>query len=92
VSGSADKILDFSIGDLIDLSVIDADSGTAGNQAFSFIGNAAFGNHAGELRYQSNGGNEWLVQGDTNGDGTADFQFVLVINDADPITVADFIP
>jgi hypothetical protein len=30
------------LGDLIDLSRIDADSGTAGDQAFAFIGNAAF--------------------------------------------------
>ena len=33
-----DAILDFSKGDKIDLSTIDASDGTAGDQAFSFIG------------------------------------------------------
>ncbi|MGH8571220.1 MAG: M10 family metallopeptidase C-terminal domain-containing protein, partial [Gammaproteobacteria bacterium] len=90
-SPTPDKVMDFSAGDLIDLSRIDADTTIAGDQAFSFIGNAAFGNNAGELRYQSNGGTEWLVQGDIDGDGDADFEMILNIPIPDPITAGDFI-
>ena len=67
-----DRILDFASVDEIDLSAIDANTGLGGDQAFSFIGTAAFTSTAGELRYQQNGGNTY-VYGDTNGDGAADF-------------------
>ena len=36
--------------DIIDLSALDANAGIGGNQAFSFIGTAAFSG-AGQLRY-----------------------------------------
>ncbi|MDB5696498.1 MAG: calcium-binding protein, partial [Sphingomonas bacterium] len=76
-----------------DLSRIDADINTAGDQAFSFVGSAAFSNRAGELRFEniSLGGPIWLVQGDTDGNGVSDFEVVLVINPADPITASDFV-
>jgi predicted extracellular nuclease len=90
-SAGRDEILDFASGDLVDLSRIDADTTVAGDQAFSFIGTDAFNNVAGELRYQSNGGTEWLVQGDTDGDGSADFELILNIPVPDPITSGDFI-
>ena len=92
-STERDGIQDFNAGDLIDLSRIDADDLSAGDQAFTFIGSAAFGNTAGELRYEniSLGGPIWLVQGDTDGNGVSDFEVVLVISPADPITSADFI-
>ncbi len=49
---NADRITDFSRaqGDRIDLSAIDANTGAAGNQAFTFIGSGAFTHHAGQLR------------------------------------------
>jgi Ca2+-binding RTX toxin-like protein len=75
---ASDRILDFSRsqGDKIELVDIDANSLVAGNQAFSFIGTAAFSNVAGQLRYfQQNG--DTFVAGDVNGDGAADFQLVL---------------
>lgn len=57
-------------GDKIDLSTVDADTdGTAGNQAFRFIGTAAFSGVDGQLRFS--GG---LLQGDTNGDKVADIE------------------
>jgi len=37
---SLDRILDFSKGDIIDLSGIDANTGVAGDQAFTFVGHA----------------------------------------------------
>jgi Ca2+-binding RTX toxin-like protein len=60
--------------DRIDLSGVDADSTLAGNQAFIFIGAAAFDHHPGELSYTVNGGGV-VVQADINGDGVADFSF-----------------
>ncbi|WP_095011888.1 calcium-binding protein [Tsuneonella mangrovi] len=73
-----DRITDFTSadGDLIDLSHIDADVGTAGDQAFTWIDGAAFSGHAGELRAEIVG-NTTYVYGDTNGDGTADFALLL---------------
>jgi Ca2+-binding RTX toxin-like protein len=60
--------------DKIDLRTIDADTdGTAGNQAFRFIGGAAFSGVDGQLRFS--GG---LLQGDTNGDRVADFEVRIV--------------
>ncbi len=77
LGASADRITDFAPGtDLIDLGFVDADTNTAGNQAFSFVGNAAFSNTAGELRAFDDGTDTW-VQADTNGDGMADFEIVL---------------
>ncbi|MDB5696105.1 MAG: tandem-95 repeat protein, partial [Sphingomonas bacterium] len=52
-STDRDGIQDFKLGDLIDLSRIDADINTAGDQAFSFVGSAAFSNRAGELRFEN---------------------------------------
>ncbi len=68
----ADVIKDFdsAVGDVIDLHYIDADTTTAGNQAFTFIGNAAFGTQAAELRYDAT---VFRVEADTNGDSIADF-------------------
>ncbi|HEX8573986.1 MAG TPA: M10 family metallopeptidase C-terminal domain-containing protein [Allosphingosinicella sp.] len=80
--GSADRILDFTPGtDWIDLSRIDADTHAAGNQAFRWIGSNGFTGtdaaSAGELRaYQS--GNSWFVEGDTDGNGAADFVIEVV--------------
>ena len=89
-SAERDQILDFTLGDLINLTSIDADTATGGNQAFAFIGTAAFSNVAGELRFENAGGANWLVQGDVNGDGTSDFEILVTVSDADPITSADF--
>jgi Ca2+-binding RTX toxin-like protein len=88
-AASHDHILDFTTGDVINLLAIDAIDGGA-NDAFSFIGAAAFGNHAGELRYQASGA-DWLVQGDTNGDGVADFELLVTTGDGHTPAIGDFI-
>jgi serralysin len=68
-----DTIHDFVSGtDKIHLVEMDANSAVAGNQAFAFIGGAAFSGTAGELRSFGAGGSHW-VAGDINGDGIADF-------------------
>ncbi len=77
---TADVIRDFAVGvDRIDLSMIDANAGAAGNQGFSFLGSGAFTSHAGELR-AAWAGNNTMVTGDVNGDGKADFQIQLIGN------------
>ncbi|HYD37361.1 MAG TPA: Ig-like domain-containing protein, partial [Allosphingosinicella sp.] len=90
-TAARDEILDFASGDLIDLSRIDADSTTGGNQAFNFIGTDPFSNVAGELRFENVAGTTWLIQGDTDGIGGADFEIIVVIADLHPITDGDFI-
>jgi Ca2+-binding RTX toxin-like protein len=76
-TGAVDDISGFQAGlDKIDLSRIDADTLTADDQAFSWIGDAAFSHVAGELRFYESGGYGW-VEGDTNGDGSADFVIAL---------------
>ncbi|HEY5720975.1 MAG TPA: tandem-95 repeat protein [Allosphingosinicella sp.] len=91
-STERDGIQDFTLGDKINLSKIDAMTGGGGNDAFTFIGNAAFSNVQGQLRFEniSLGGPIWLIQGDVNGDSVSDFELVLVISDSDPITASDF--
>ena len=67
-----DTIVDFvrAQRDKIDLSTIDADTdGTAGNQAFAFIGTGAFTGVDGQLRCSAG-----IIQGDVNGDKVADFE------------------
>jgi serralysin len=77
-SASGGMITDFSHAqaDVIDLSGVDADSTLAGDQAFTFIGTAAFHSVAGELRFALSG-TSIVLSGDTNGDGIADFTLTL---------------
>lgn len=77
---ACDVITDFSHaqGDCIVLSPIDANTLTPGvNDAFTFIGAAAFHGVAGELRAAASGSNT-LLSGDVNGDGLADFAVLLL--------------
>jgi Ca2+-binding RTX toxin-like protein len=69
-----DTIHDFRIGDgdVIDLTAVDADSETDGDQDFAFIGSGEFSGTAGELRV-STSKTVTTIEGDTNGDGKADF-------------------
>jgi len=89
-SDACDRIMDFSHaqGDLIGLSDIDADVSTGGDQAFAFIGTAAFSNVAGQLRYEQSG-DITLITGDTNGDGVADF--MIRLNGVHTLGAGDFI-
>jgi serralysin len=83
-----DVLTDFTSGvDRIDLSAIDAVAGTAPNEAFTAIGAAAFGHHAGELRWETSGGTT-RISADLDGDGLADFQLLAI---APSLQVGDFI-
>jgi len=80
--------------DRIDLSLIDANNLTAANDAFTFIGNAAFGGQgaasAGQVRYFTfGGGNHCIVEADRDGNGTADFQ--IFVNLTTFMTGTDFV-
>ena len=89
---SSDIILDFAHGDLIDLSQIDARE-TAfdfANDAFAFIGWAAFTGVAGQLHAVSSFATAVpLIEGDLNGDRIADFQ--LAVSGLRSFTASDFI-
>ena len=88
--GAPDRILDFTSGDRIDLSAIDAVVGTPANDAFRFIGTTAFSNSAGELRATQNGG-VWTLEGDNDGDGAADLVILITVADGHALIPLDFI-
>ncbi|WEX89880.1 M10 family metallopeptidase C-terminal domain-containing protein [Sinorhizobium garamanticum] len=73
-----DTIYDFvaSQSDRIDLSAIDANTAATGNQAFVFVGTAAFSGGKGELRYDR-AASDTYIYGDVNGDRKADFAIHL---------------
>jgi Ca2+-binding RTX toxin-like protein len=90
-TGSIDTITDFGVGlDRIDLSKIDANSATAANDAFTFIGQTAFNGIAGELRVVNNGG-DWFVEGDVDGNGAADLIIRIGNGASHTFLVSDFV-
>lgn len=88
-----DTIMDFTTGsDIVDLALIDANTIAGGDQAFAFIGNAAFSAlgaaSAGELRFTTDGTNGTL-EGDVDGNGTIDF--AVLFQNVTTMTGVDFI-
>ncbi|AEG48521.1 Cadherin [Sphingobium chlorophenolicum L-1] len=84
-----DRIMDFQDGlDRIDLSAIDALPALSGNQAFSFIGNAAFSG-AGQLHFFTNGTDSFIEANVDNNPATAEFAIRLV--GVHNLTAADFL-
>lgn len=81
--GLGDQITDFARGDKIDLTGIDAVAGGSDNR-FAFIGDANFSNVAGQLRYKNG-----VLEGDTNGDGIADF--AVTLTGAPALTTSDIL-
>ena len=72
-----DTVADFQRGlDRIDLSTIDANTQAAGDQAFAFIGTAAFSGVAGQLRFEVIAGG-LQVSVDVDGNGAADMAIKL---------------
>jgi hypothetical protein len=85
----ADTITDFKLadGDMIDLDRWDANAHKSGNQDFSFIGDEGFHHKAGELRATEDKSDTW-IEGDTNGDGKADF--IIHLDDAVKLQANNF--
>jgi Ca2+-binding RTX toxin-like protein len=78
VGAAHDVITDFLAGtDHIDLTTLDARTNVSGNQAFTFVGGAAFSNVSGELRADYADPLHTMIYGDVNGDGLADFAIEL---------------
>ncbi|MGZ8363383.1 MAG: tail fiber protein [Caulobacteraceae bacterium] len=75
-SGAMDTILDLESGDVIDLSAIDADTGTGGDQVFVLKGK--FTGHAGDavLKYYA-ASNTTRLSVDVDGDKTADMVVII---------------
>ncbi|MBV8685162.1 MAG: M10 family metallopeptidase C-terminal domain-containing protein [Alphaproteobacteria bacterium] len=87
-----DVILDLEPGhDRIDLSAIDADPELNGDQAFTFIGDGDFSGTAGELRAYQGEGSSWFVEGDVDGDGTADLLIQVNTFGGHVVQASDFI-
>jgi Ca2+-binding RTX toxin-like protein len=95
-AGTRDTIIGFDKGgsatdDRIDLSAIDANARVAGNQAFQFIGAAAFtAGVAGQVQARTlPGTHDTIVSVDVNGDARADMTIRLASTTF--LTAADFI-
>jgi beta-glucanase (GH16 family) len=86
--GAPDQILDFSHaqGDKIDLSAIDANTAHAGDDAFKLVD--WFTKTPGQLveKIRDDG---YLVQGDVNGDGVADF--TIYVHTTGSLSAGDFV-
>jgi len=82
--------MDFNTGDHLDLSAIDASTAHSGNDAFAFIGEAAFSNVAGELRVVGSG-SDWVIEGDVDGDGIADISIAVTTIGGYNFAANDFI-
>lgn len=87
-----DRILGFQAGqDRLDVSAIDADATAAGDQAFAFIGSAAFSGGVGvaQARLYISGTTTWLALDSGDADATPEFMIRLI--GATGVTVADLV-
>ncbi len=85
-AGHRDTITDFSAGDKIDLSAIDAIDG-GGHDTFTFIGAGRF-TAAGQVRATLTAGGDTLIEANTGSTTTADFSILLQGDHT--LTAADF--
>ena len=85
-----DRITDFSSaeGDAVDLHATDADVSTGADDAFTFIGAAAYSGTAGELRF-THSATDGIIHGDVNGDGVDDFQ--IFVQGVTGLAAGDFV-
>jgi Ca2+-binding RTX toxin-like protein len=89
-SATRDIIIDFKINvDKLDLSAIDANSGTGARDHFSFIGKSVFGS-AGQVR-ATQSGDDTIISLNTDTDTKAESSFVLHNVTASKLDVFDFI-
>lgn len=86
-TSTRDVIADFTRGDKVDLSNLDANTTRSGNQKFTFV--SGFTGKPGELQWDENS-RGFMVSGDVNGDGTADFS-IQVNTKLGSLRASDFI-
>ena len=72
LGATRDVISGWNAGDQIDLTTIDWNTTLAGDQAFTFIGSAAFTATAGQVRY-----NAGMLQFNTDTDVAAEYEIVI---------------
>jgi hypothetical protein len=75
-AANGDTVLGFEPGDRLDLSTIDANLGSSGDQAFQIISGGGF-TAAGQLAFSfvsNDDGDFTVIQGNVDGDTGADFQ------------------
>jgi len=88
-SSAYDTVKDFLSGqDKFDVSMIDANSMIAGNQAFNFMATKPFFTSAGDLWTSTVRGGV-MVHGDLQGDGVSDFSFM--VSGATSLNASNFI-
>jgi Ca2+-binding RTX toxin-like protein len=85
--GVVDSIVDFALGDKIDLAGVDANINLAGDQSFTFVGANAFTGVAGQLQYQSTA--TGILRGDIDGDGHHDL--IIALTGSPTLTATDFV-
>ena len=73
-SSKRDVIADFTRGDKVDLSYLDANTTRSGNQKFAFV--SKFTGRPGEQQWDENS-KGFMVSADVNGNGVADFSIQL---------------
>lgn len=87
--GDFEQIADFARGDKLHLETIDAQESRAGDQAFTFIGNASF-TAAGQLHAYFDAANNWtVVEGNVDSDFSPEFQIIL--NNGYLLSAADIV-
>jgi len=75
--------------DLLDLSAIDANTGLAGDQAFTFVGGAAFtGGGQGSVRFIASGGDTRVEVDQGNGGGA---EAVIILTGLHTLLNTDFV-
>lgn len=88
---SRDVINDFSAGDKIDLSTIDANAGLAGNQAFTLTTGTSFSGSfsgAGKLYYDTS---THILWGNNDADAQADFSIQVKLSGLANLAAGDFV-
>jgi Ca2+-binding RTX toxin-like protein len=85
----ATDLVTFSAGDRIDLSLIDAGSATAQDDAFALLGAGAFTGAGGELRIYESSAGLWMLEADVDGDLVADL--VIGIAGSTALQASDFL-
>ena len=79
LGGTRDVIAGWNTGDRIDLTTIDWNTSSAGDQAFSYVGNAAF-TAIGQIRYSAG-----VLQINSDSDASAEYE--LIITGTPPATL-----